>query len=435
MAMLIFFSFVVADVVWWYAADRRLRKLRLALLWRGMLALLVLALAGYVLALRFYAWPLRSSQSPIPIAIHAFVYLWHFLVLPTALILLALGGLIRRTTKALWPGYEAATSPPPVVSPSPPATDAARMGPSADKPASATDPSQRRLKVGREVRPSRFSRRQALAIASATLPALAAGGVTIGALGTMNAMRVRRFTLTLPGIPARLDGATIAHVSDTHIGKFLHPERLPGLAQLINGLNADFVAFTGDLIDMALEDLPYGIDFLRSLTPRCGMAICEGNHDLMQNRGEFEDQMIEADLPIIIGQQRTLDYVSPDGRHSPVQFLATPWNLTDETTFDAVNFLRPAVRDDAFPILLAHHPHSFDAVDSRFPLVLSGHTHGGQIMLTPNFGPAQLRFRYISGLYQKPGANLIVNNGIGNWFPLRVNAPAEIIHITLKAMT
>jgi len=89
-----------------------------------------------------------------------------------------------------------------------------------------------------------------------------------------------------------------------------------------------------------------------------------------------------------------------------------------------------------FPILLAHHPHSWDEAAARgIPLVLSGHTHGGQIMLTPTIGAGPLRFKYWSGLYQKPGSSLIVSNGVGNWFPLRVNAPAEILHITLHPVS
>jgi hypothetical protein len=82
--------------------------------------------------------------------------------------------------------------------------------------------------------------------------------------------------------------------------------------------------------------------------------------------------------------------------------------------------------------LLAHHPHAWDvAAENGVPLVLSGHTHGGQIMLTKRIGAGPLRFRYWSGLYEKPGSRLIVSNGVGDWFPLRVNAPAEIVHITM----
>ena len=89
---------------------------------------------------------------------------------------------------------------------------------------------------------------------------------------------------------------------------------------------------------------------------------------------------------------------------------------------------------DAFPILLAHHPHAFDAAaEAGLPLTLAGHTHGGQWMLDRQRGVGPVLFRYWSGLYTRGGSQLIVSNGAGNVFPVRINAPAEIVHITLRA--
>jgi hypothetical protein len=82
---------------------------------------------------------------------------------------------------------------------------------------------------------------------------------------------------------------------------------------------------------------------------------------------------------------------------------------------------------------MTHHPHGFDAaVRHGLPLTLAGHTHGGQLMLTDHIGAGPLMFRYWSGPYEKGGHHLIVSNGVGNWFPLRTHAPAELIHLTLR---
>jgi predicted MPP superfamily phosphohydrolase len=90
-------------------------------------------------------------------------------------------------------------------------------------------------------------------------------------------------------------------------------------------------------------------------------------------------------------------------------------------------------KTEAFPILLAHHPHAFDAAaEAGLPLTLSGHTHGGQLMLNEQLGFGPAMFRYWAGLYERRESKLIVSNGVGNWFPLRVNAPAELIHVTLR---
>ena len=66
------------------------------------------------------------------------------------------------------------------------------------------------------------------------------------------------------------------------------------------------------------------------------------------------------------------------------------------------------------------------------PLTLSGHTHGGQLMAAPGLGFGPWMYRYWSGPYRRGDAWGVVSNGVGNWFPLRIGAPAEIIHITLK---
>src|SRR5690606_267402 len=101
-----------------------------------------------------------------------------------------------------------------------------------------------------------------------------------------------------------------------------------------------------------------------------------------------------------------------------------------------VRQLAGQVAPDAFPILLAHHPHAFDAAAAAgIPLTVSGHTHGGQLMLSEGVGFGPLMYRYWSGLYRNPAHNeaaLVVSNGVGNWFPLRTRAPAEIIHLTLR---
>jgi uncharacterized protein len=87
----------------------------------------------------------------------------------------------------------------------------------------------------------------------------------------------------------------------------------------------------------------------------------------------------------------------------------------------------------AFPILLAHHPHAFDtAAAAGIPLTLAGHTHGGQIHVSDQVGFGPWIFRYWSGQYRLADSVCVVSNGTGNWFPVRVNAPAELIHLTLR---
>lgn len=405
--ILILLTFSALDGFWWRAADRMLRPLRAARLWRTLLGAFMVILLGYLLVSAVWPDGVRSARGPIPIALHATAYIWHFIILPVLIVGVIGAWLLRHIARL-------------------------RRKPTSARRAVARIPASAR----QSPEPSRRQVLRAAAMAAPPLAAVAWGG---GTVISMYGRRLRRFDLRIPGLPAPLEGMTIAHVSDTHVGKFLHSSRLPAIADDINRLNADFVLFTGDLIDASLEDLPAGIAFLRRLKSRCGMAICEGNHDLFDDRGEFEWRMRDAGLPILLSEERTLPY-SPvyarKGESYPVQFLGMQWNPRDRWMNESLQYLRPLVRTDAFPILLAHHPHAFDpAARARLPLILAGHTHGGQIMLTDHLGAGPLRFRYISGLYQKqdPDSQLIVNNGIGNWFPVRINAPAEIVHITLHA--
>ena len=201
------------------------------------------------------------------------------------------------------------------------------------------------------------------------------------------------------------------------------------------GWRLTWCCFTGDLIDMSIADLPRGIDAMKQIDPRSGLAIIEGNHDLIDNADEFDRQVRAAGLPLLVD-----DAITVKVRDQKVQLLGTRWGaatgnrrLANDAAFIASIDRLKTVRDPAaFPIVLAHHPHTFDpAVAAGFPLTLSGHTHGGQLMLNDTVGFGPMFYRYWSGHYQKSGSQLVVNNGIGNWFPIRMNAPAEIIELTL----
>jgi predicted MPP superfamily phosphohydrolase len=99
---------------------------------------------------------------------------------------------------------------------------------------------------------------------------------------------------------------------------------------------------------------------------------------------------------------------------------------------EMVSGLFPERREGDVRILLAHHPHLFDIAQSA-DLVLSGHTHGGQIMLSESTGLGPMFFKYWSGTYHRGQTTLIVSNGCGDWFPCRIGAPAEVGLLTLTA--
>jgi predicted MPP superfamily phosphohydrolase len=387
---------LIGDVAWWQWADRRARETRRPRLWRTLLALFTAAQLGYLLW--FITFPDRGRHAHlwVPSSILAMIYLWHLLILPITLLILIP---VQWSTLAVMRRR------------------------------------RRRLSQG-EVQPEDFmpptiSRRQAMASAALiALPPLLTFTAAGRAMRQVQHFRVNRIELPLASLPRELDGMTIAQVSDLHLGRFTRAGMLPAIVEATNALRADLVVLTGDLIDLTLADLPAGIDFVRRLDPRGGLFIIEGNHDLIENPRGFETRVKDAGLPLLLDESAMATI-----RGQPVQILGMSWGRGDAWHVGAMARLNPQRRPDAFPILLAHHPHAFDpAAAVGIPLTLSGHTHGGQIMLTPRLGAGPAMFRYWSGLYRRNDSALFVSNGVGNWFPLRIGAPAEIVHLTLRSI-
>lgn len=278
-----------------------------------------------------------------------------------------------------------------------------------------------------------YTRREFLSAAAAITPPLLTLGLTGIALSQLNQFRVRRLVVPIRDLPRDLDGTTIAHVSDMHVGRFTSGRVLREMVRVVNEFGADLVLLTGDLINDALATLDEGIDLVRALDPRLGLYLIEGNHDLIENAAEFERRVKESGIPFLLDESAI---ASVHG--VPVQLLGLSWTRRhganhDEAISRSVRALLQQRRPDVFPILLAHHPHAFDAAaEAGMPLTLSGHTHGGQLMLNEQLGFGPALFRYWSGLYTRGQSRLIVSNGVGNWFPVRANAPAELIHLTLR---
>jgi predicted MPP superfamily phosphohydrolase len=289
------------------------------------------------------------------------------------------------------------------------------------------------IKVERSVQAPAWSRREFLRFAGAMLPPVFTLSLTGIAMAQLNNVRVRRFVLPIATLPKELDGITIAQVSDMHVGRFTNGEVLQKMVRMVNEMRADLVLLTGDLINDALADLDTGLELARALEARFGLAIIEGNHDLIENPAEFERRVRASGIPFLLDESTIIDV-----HGFPVQLLGLSWTRIhgqerDAAIGAAVKRLLEQREAGAFPILMAHHPHAFDAAaDAGLPLTLSGHTHGGQLMLNEQLGFGPALFRYWSGLYTRGRSKLIVSNGVGNWFPLRVNAPAEIVHITLR---
>lgn len=402
----------LGDLFFWWWGDRRLRPLRKAAVWRGLLGVLV---GGQFIVMFWSVFFSYTMKPGFWKPVSAWMYMWHLLVLPATLVCLFFGYLILCLGDFF-----------------------ARLvdwGPGGQGKQNSAD-SPRRLAVDPVIGTARGpaviypSRRQILAAAATFAPQVALGGGLLKAATQAGKFRIRRLEIALANLPIALSGMTIAHVSDTHIGRFLGPKELVSVVEATAALKTDLIAFTGDLIDFNLCDLDAGLDAMRDLQKVAPMAMCVGNHDLFADPAEFRRRVRNAELGLLLDESMPLTI-----RGERIELLGLDWGTQSVPRADGIaehmNGLLTR-RGSAFPILLAHHPHAFDpAAAAGIPLTLSGHTHGGQIMITKNFGAGRV-YRYWSGLYTKGTSKLVVSNGVGNWFPLRINAPAEIVHLTLR---
>ena len=396
----VFWVLATADLLIWWVLWRTVARPPHRWKWASLSLHLFFAIMittlGIMMLGRTHHW---NVDVLVPRFITVAVFLWHFIVVPLALIgiiiaaiISAIGMLIRlfRTRQNTTP-------------------------------------------------PTGLTRREFVARLTALTPPALTVVLSIIAEQQLKGFRIRRITVPLATLPAALDGLTIALVADSHVGRFTHGEILDRIATATNALNADLVLFAGDLINDTLAWLDDGIAMLKKIPGP--LVVIEGNHDLFEDADEFRSRVKASGLNLLVNETATLTI-----RGVPVQILGMEWGTDShrpsrasepQLADSAARLLK--LRDlAAFPILMAHHPHAWDYV-SGIPLTISGHTHGGQLMLTDHLGAGPLLFRYWSGLYTRKAATpsdgseaLIVSNGIGNWFPLRVNAPAEIGFLTLQ---
>ena len=415
-------SMLLGDVAFWLWGDRKLRRTRRPKVWRPLLGLWVGVLLGYLLWFLMLPEQARQAHAWMPIPVLAAMYIWHLLILPPTLLYIIAGSTVVFVRRPFVRRRRARRDT---------IEDAADLGlRGAPLPTGGRSGAAEAAAAAATAAAQGLSRRQVLAAAAAVAvpPLLTGAGVAV-AMRQIHRFRINRIELPLAALPAELDGMTIAHVSDIHVGRFTRAHMLPAIADATNALKADLVLLTGDLIDLSLSDLPAGIDFVRRLDPRAGLFLVEGNHDLIENRYAFESRVRSAGLPLLLDEQETVPV-----RGRMVQVLGTTWGRGEAAIVGSISRLVPQRRPDAFQILLAHHPHAFDpAAAVGIPLTLAGHTHGGQLMLNERLGAGPAMFRYWSGVYRQKEAALVVSNGVGNWFPLRTASPAEIVHITLRA--
>jgi hypothetical protein len=282
--------------------------------------------------------------------------------------------------------------------------------------------------------PLHFTRRHFLIGAGA-----AAAGLTLysGEISRHEIDLVPR-TLTISNLPNAFHGFRIAQISDIHLDEFTEPFFLERIVHHVNALNADMVLFTGDFVTHGSLTFIAG----RPAAHRCAEILstvtcplryaCLGNHDVSVSAPLVIDSLVANGIPVLVDQHVPIER---NGSHFWLCAVNDPG-----TTNPRLELAVPP-QPDAPVILMAHEPDYADTVlqhpRGRFvDVMLSGHTHGGQIRL-PFFPPLVLPpmgKKYPEGFFQLGKMQLYVNRGIGTvGIPFRLNCPPEITIITLQS--
>ncbi len=281
----------------------------------------------------------------------------------------------------------------------------------------------------------RLSRRQFLVRATYTY---AAAGVGLSAYGIWNAERlptVTRRALVFPDLPPALDGLRIAHVSDVHAGIHMAEEKMAEIVALTNGLGADLIVQTGDMIDISQSYIPAYVRAFRDLHAPLGVVTVLGNHDRYTGADAVIKGVRDAGQTFVKNGVHVIEHrgaaIALVGIDDPRNWRAD--DPQDEDLAEALRVTPPA--SQAFRILLAHRPGAFDGAAPRgIPLTLAGHIHGGQFYLPViGWSPGRLITKYVMGHFQKGASQLYVSRGIGVvGVPLRIFVPPEIALFELR---
>jgi uncharacterized protein len=268
----------------------------------------------------------------------------------------------------------------------------------------------------------------------ATVGGLLFYGYTFG----RRALTVSRLEVVVPGLPRALDGLRIVHLSDLHLGQYLDTAELAEHVARVNALAPDVICLTGDLVDRPETCAP-AFPTLAGLRARHGVLVTLGNHDFYAGaetvtaalrrltpfrvlRNERVDLEIDGEVLTLVG----VDDLGRDWARGVLEHPALP------PLAAGVPAGRPF-------IVLSHRPDCFpQAARLGAALMLSGHTHGGQLALPWPRRRVRNLAEFITGfdrgVYHDGQATLYVNRGLGfTGQRIRLFTPREIACLELRA--
>jgi uncharacterized protein len=267
--------------------------------------------------------------------------------------------------------------------------------------------------------PSRPARQIALAVAACL--------IAIGLVQGLRAPVVHEHAVSVRGLRPELAGLRIVQLSDVHLGPFLRSRWIERRLVQVNALRPDLIVVTGDMLDQDAELSEALVPSLRRLRAPLGVWGVTGNHEFYAGLDRSLAVLRSAGIEMLRDRSAQV---------APGLVLAGVDDLTARRQFGGSDHpvdRALAGRPPGTTIFLCHSPWQVErAAELGVDLMLSGHTHDGQIW--PFRYLVRLMYPYVAGRYAVNGMTLIVSRGTGFWGPpMRLFKPAEITLITLGA--
>jgi predicted MPP superfamily phosphohydrolase len=262
-------------------------------------------------------------------------------------------------------------------------------------------------------------RRQFLRAVAAGGAGVVVGGASWG-LHERNSLGVTAVTLPVDGLPPAFRGFKIALLTDLHRSALVSAELIDSAVSDALAATPDLVVLGGDYVtNFDARFAGPAAEVLGRLAAPAGVIAVLGNHD--------DERVVPAALAakgirVLRDQRMRLEM---GGR--AVDFVGIGYWTRGTARIGAL------VDHEATPILVAHDPRRLAEAEAlSIPLVLSGHTHGGQVVIPP-FGPInRFRFPITQGTLRRGNTTLFVSRGVGTiYLPVRVNCPPEVAIVTL----
>ena len=239
-------------------------------------------------------------------------------------------------------------------------------------------------------------------------------------------LTVEHRKIFLRRLPQTFDGLRVVQLSDIHHSPFTSREQIERAVETANSLQPDIVALTGDYVSKERAYAAPCAELMGRLRARYGVFAVLGNHDHWTDAALITDLFRAEGITVLVNQGIRFE---KDG--------AAIWLAGVDDTMVGLEDLPLALagsKDTELKLLLAHNPIILRrAARAGVDLVLSGHTHGGQVTLRSEEKAVRPRRRLLKGLANQGETQIYVTRGLGTVvLPVRFGCPPEVSLLELR---